>query len=353
MRFVFAPMLVGLSVLSSGCSLLEDATRNTFYSLRKPIEEHRENVRNRRWAESAWSQVCSANPGRFSGDYARGFQEGYAEYLFRGGDGEPPLVPPLRYRHIKYQTQAGFAAIQDWFDGFRHGALVARESGARQWITGPSALPSEPIRAAVPEELPPPTPMRRDAKIVPAEKLPTLPGPVPGERVEIPLPTESVDSETPKPRVPTRPFVELVVPTPIPPPPAEAPEAEPPQPAIEPGDADLLTPRVPRRPVVEVETPATSIEPSAPAIPISREVVPVAPVPAKANPPGRKLVEFQMELVPNGPNPPRQGVLLPPAAPPTTTQRPIGDIRIAPSERGPMVPATSSTGSTGVPKESD
>ena len=63
-------------------------------------------------------------------DHAEGFKDGFAEYLFRGGDGESNLVAPLHYRQIKYQSPEGYAAIQDWFSGYRHGASAARASGA-------------------------------------------------------------------------------------------------------------------------------------------------------------------------------------------------------------------------------
>jgi hypothetical protein len=143
MRFAIALMLIGLSLATSGCALLTDATRNTMLAIKQPFAEHQETARNRRWAEAAWRCVCADSPTRYSTDYADGFKRGYAEYLYRGGDGEPPLIPPLNYRNVKYQTPDGYAAIQDWFHGYRHGAAHARTSGARQWITGPSALPME------------------------------------------------------------------------------------------------------------------------------------------------------------------------------------------------------------------
>src|SRR5205814_477965 len=105
----------------------------------------KEMKRNRRWAESAWCEYTSWSGGGTKGvhhstDYADGFKDGYAEYLYRGGDGEPPLVAPLRYRHTRYQTPQGYQAIEDWFAGYRHGASVARDTGVRRFITGPSGL---------------------------------------------------------------------------------------------------------------------------------------------------------------------------------------------------------------------
>src|SRR5205807_2557372 len=82
-----------------------------------------------------------------SEDYAQGFKDGYAEYLYRGGDGEPPLLPPKRYRHVRYQTPQGYMAAEDWFAGYRHGAAVAHHTGARRWITGPTGWQPEPRTA--------------------------------------------------------------------------------------------------------------------------------------------------------------------------------------------------------------
>jgi hypothetical protein len=192
MRLAFTTMLFGLSLLGSGCALVVDANRNVVRSICKPIEEHQEIARNRRWADITWKSVCAAEPGSHSSDYASGFKDGYAEYLFRGGDGAPPLIAPQRYRHVKYQTPAGTAAIQDWFHGYRHGAAVARDSGARRWITGPSALQAE-FHGGEPD-LPPPVQWNTETPrpmllpepnhVAPASSVPI---PVGKEPVELPM----------------------------------------------------------------------------------------------------------------------------------------------------------------------
>src|SRR5689334_10166549 len=140
MRPGVALVWITLTAVGSGCAFMEDGTRNLVLCAKKPIEIHHEKARNREWAEQAWLGV--SRNANYSPDYAQGFKDGFAEYLFRGGDGEISLAPPLHYRNIRYQTAEGYAAIQDWFSGYRHGTLVARDSGARQWITGPSALRS-------------------------------------------------------------------------------------------------------------------------------------------------------------------------------------------------------------------
>ena len=151
--------LLALCTLCSGCALIDDASRNFCVALKTPIEQHREIARNKEWAEQAWGAEC-ARPGadHSSADYADGFKAGFAEYLYRGGDGQPPLVAPLRYRRVEYQTSEGYQAIQDWFAGYRRGAAVARDSGARRWITGPSSLAGNPHPASGPSPEPePPT----------------------------------------------------------------------------------------------------------------------------------------------------------------------------------------------------
>ena len=140
MRPWFTVLLLGWCLVSSGCALIEDGTRNTILSIKAPLERHSEWTRDRQWADEAWQRVCLAEGSNRSTDYAAGFKDGFAEYLFWGGDGEPPLVAPLQYRRLRYQTAEGYAAVADWFAGYRHGVAVAKASGARQWVTGPSAL---------------------------------------------------------------------------------------------------------------------------------------------------------------------------------------------------------------------
>src|SRR5687768_1746647 len=93
-------LLLACTIACPGCALVEDGTRNFCVALCTPVEVHREKTRNKQWAEEAWLQYCGTDTARsISPDYADGFKAGYAEYLFRGGDGEPPIVAPLHYRH--------------------------------------------------------------------------------------------------------------------------------------------------------------------------------------------------------------------------------------------------------------
>ena len=196
----YALPLLGLSLLSSGCALVEDMHRNAWLSLCTPMDTHKEVARNRRWAESAWCDFATKDSiGHRSTDYADGFKDGYAEYLYRGGDGEPPLVAPLRYRHARFQTPQGYQMIEEWFAGYRHGASVARDTGVRRFITGPSALHvgENDLRPPFPRSEPWPSPMPEPVKETPTERVPMLDMP---RTLEFPPP---VDAPTkPEPALP-------------------------------------------------------------------------------------------------------------------------------------------------------
>jgi hypothetical protein len=89
----------------------------------------------------------------YSRDYARGFLKGFEDYVYAGGNGLPPPVPPPRYWGIYYQTPEGHQAIEDWFAGFRHGTEAARDSGYREQVLVPLSRP-----IIEPEDFPAPRP---------------------------------------------------------------------------------------------------------------------------------------------------------------------------------------------------
>jgi hypothetical protein len=133
--------VLALGVLSPGCALVGDAAHLACDESAACVREHSERSRNRHWAQTAWKDYAAASPEcSGSRDFEHGFKEGFAEYLYEGGPAEPPLLPPTRYRKLRYQTVDGYRAVQDWFEGYRRGAQVAEQSGYRQWVTGPSSL---------------------------------------------------------------------------------------------------------------------------------------------------------------------------------------------------------------------
>jgi hypothetical protein len=134
-------------------------------------------LRAEKQAKAAWAHYQEQCPGvPRSSDFGAGFESGYADYLYAGGTGNPPPVPPRCYWKSKYETPKGHCAIEDWFAGFREGATDARLSGARQYVTLP--LPAISTPAAPPPTLEPPHP--------PALVLPPARGVQPAEALPAP-----------------------------------------------------------------------------------------------------------------------------------------------------------------------
>ena len=70
--------------------------------------------------------------------------------------------PRVLYWRVYYQNAEGHEAIQDWFEGFRHGASVARASGVRDFVVIP--LSSMPPREILTDEAPPADPFPTDER---------------------------------------------------------------------------------------------------------------------------------------------------------------------------------------------
>jgi hypothetical protein len=175
--------VIGVSMLPTGCALVGSAANHVAYKAKECLDDSRERARDRQWAEAAWNGYRCARPGvPYSDDYGDGFKEGFADYLYAGGSGEPPALPPRRYRAPAYQTPHGYQAIEEWFAGYRAGAAVARDGNFRRWITGPSSLPGP--------DAPPPQP------VPPAQPAPPPPEPLPQKLPES-LPPPKKDSSVP------------------------------------------------------------------------------------------------------------------------------------------------------------
>ncbi|MDY3552158.1 hypothetical protein R5W24_001238 [Gemmata sp. JC717] len=147
--------LLGLATLTgSGCFTARLSGPDWFYHhaarnlTEKPIANHDERQFTRMVegrAKDAWEQVCGSSGWRHSGPYGHGFREGFVDYVEAGGTGEPPYLPPFRYRLTKYRTPEGIRAVEEWYAGFRHGAAVARGSGLRELNCIPLPGPAIPI----------------------------------------------------------------------------------------------------------------------------------------------------------------------------------------------------------------
>jgi hypothetical protein len=73
-------------------------------------------------------------------DYETGFIDGFVDYVFAGGNGEPPPVPPRRLWNVYFRSEEGHLRAADWFTGYRHGAGYARDGGYRELSTIRSSL---------------------------------------------------------------------------------------------------------------------------------------------------------------------------------------------------------------------
>jgi hypothetical protein len=110
-------------------------------------------------AITAWKEYSAGHPDcADSSEFAKGFKEGYAEFLEEGGNECPPPVPPRKYWKLKYQNEAGRAATARWTAGYREGAVAAKASGTRDYIVIPynKCVPPQPPALAPGATLPAP-----------------------------------------------------------------------------------------------------------------------------------------------------------------------------------------------------
>ncbi len=195
-----------LAALNTGCSFFVFAARNMVESPLKAIDYCLEKRRFVAWAQEAWAKIQAADPDHhYSNDYARGFIDGYVDFIDADGVGEPPVAPPDRYHYYhRNATPEGLAAIQDWFAGFRHGAAAAKASGQRELVvlplslpprkrpgdygppsttaSGASSAPQQPVGPSAPAEVaPPPRKMPEVEEIPLPKKLPPAAAQPPAE----------------------------------------------------------------------------------------------------------------------------------------------------------------------------
>lgn len=134
------PWIIVACVLGAGCTATSELKRKVVEQAQyhDAGEECLAGVRNRWLAKSAWNSYASDNcSDNFSKHYAAGFKDGFSDYL-DGASGEPPVLPPRRYWRVWYQSAQGHQDIEDWFEGYRAGAVAADQSGYRQWFTIPT-----------------------------------------------------------------------------------------------------------------------------------------------------------------------------------------------------------------------
>lgn len=98
-------------------------------------------------AEQAWGEVGLPNA---SPDYKNGFLEGFSDYLYRGGEGQPPVIPPRGYWNLRFLNQFGKSSVNDWYEGFRQGAQDCKSRGLREMWVVPTSLIADPEKPSAP-----------------------------------------------------------------------------------------------------------------------------------------------------------------------------------------------------------
>lgn len=86
-------------------------------------------------ATQHWAQTMQGQ--NHSPHFKDGYLDGFADYLHRGGTGNPPPMPPRRYWEPTLNGQRQ-NAIEEWRNGFRVGAENAIASGMREQLVIPS-----------------------------------------------------------------------------------------------------------------------------------------------------------------------------------------------------------------------
>jgi hypothetical protein len=199
---------LGVVLACGGCSPLAHVARTIVVEpaeYPRRIEEIAADCCDKKLAEIAWAKYQSEEPGAgYSRDFRLGFLDGYADYLYAGGTGNPPPVPPRWYWRAENESPEGHQAIRDWFDGFRVGAGLAKRSGYRELVTlpfsspppsaspGPSPLANQlPTSGAPP--YPPPPPVLPPPVPVPPGPRSGLPTPTPGPLPDVPTSPQAPD----------------------------------------------------------------------------------------------------------------------------------------------------------------
>jgi hypothetical protein len=155
--------LLALAVVLTGCDVYRNFRRTTCvepHQFNWQADRHRSLKVYRNWAAAAWQAECPAVPVEYRTDqYELGFTDGFLDYVYAGGSGEPPPVPPRPFWNVALRSPADQALAQQWFDGFRHGAAIARDGGYRERTVLQSSLGQVAPEIILPEGLPRPAPM--------------------------------------------------------------------------------------------------------------------------------------------------------------------------------------------------
>ncbi len=272
MRWKAVVCAAGLGPLG-GCNIAYYAGYNLVHESQQRLDEHRLSKRLRAEARAAWQEVCRQYPGSaFTEEFQSGFTDGYADYLESGGSGQPPAVPPPRYRRNEYLSPQGHALVKDYFAGFQYGTEVAVATGQREFLTVPVLLPNpqpeQPLDIRIPAP-PGAAPVAPETAPVPAPAPgPVAPQPAPQPPGPMPLPVPELGNPVPPKTggaIPPKPNLE----------PPEPPKGDRPKPIrarVEPAALPVVPP--PAQPALPDRPP-----PARPPVALPPAAVPAAPNP--------------------------------------------------------------------------
>lgn len=166
--------VVAACISAPGCSTCQQARRTTLdepaeYSVKR--DQERSLQQYDLWAAQAWDAYAGGcPPGQANDAFGSGFRDGFVDFVYAGGNGEPPPIPPRSFWNLGSRTPEGQGAADDWFAGYRAGARAARDGGYRQFAIvqssaccdiPPAGQPTEgmmqlsPGQYLMPEEIPP------------------------------------------------------------------------------------------------------------------------------------------------------------------------------------------------------
>ncbi|TWT78298.1 hypothetical protein Pla123a_10890 [Posidoniimonas polymericola] len=143
MKFRTATASVLLICCTTGCLSVCNNAYRTLIKEPKQFSWRRDRCESRTlyaaWASDAWAEQRASGVECRSADFVLGFQEGFVEFCYAGGTGEPPPVPPRPYWNSLNRVAPLNKGAYEWFDGYRLGARIAREGGYRDQAVVPAS----------------------------------------------------------------------------------------------------------------------------------------------------------------------------------------------------------------------
>lgn len=171
--------MLGLATvaLSSGCQLYLTGAYNLLSEPKYAIQEFRYVRQARALArESLERRMTRAS---VSEDFAAGYIDGFADYLIAGQTTDPRPTPPKRYLKTSVFTPEKLAAVEEYYAGFRAGAIDAEASGLRQRMIIPVMMSGN--------------------SLTPGSCCPTMDGAPPAPLESLPAPREIKPEKLPQP----------------------------------------------------------------------------------------------------------------------------------------------------------